>query len=103
MLAGGRAIGSAPLGGIGLGLRSELEFRRGMIAGAAANARTAIEIARSHAFLPALPLTIAWITQALIERGELVEAERELELCGMAVQVPDHMSFTPILLCRAMV
>jgi DNA-binding CsgD family transcriptional regulator len=103
MHAGARAIGSAPLEGISLGLRSELAFRRGMIAGAAADARTAIEIARAHAFLPAAPLTISWITQALIERGELEEAERELELSGMAVQVPDHLSFTPILLCRAMV
>jgi ATP/maltotriose-dependent transcriptional regulator MalT len=103
MLAGTRAIGSAPFEGASLGLRSELEFRRGMVAGAAADARTAIEVARAHAFVPALPLTVAWIVQALIERGELVEAERELEMCGMAVQVPDRMSFTPILLCRAMV
>ena len=80
MLAGARAIGSAPLEAASLGLRSELEFRRGMIAGAAADARTAIEIARAHAFIPAMPLTISWITQALIERGELAEAERELEL-----------------------
>jgi DNA-binding CsgD family transcriptional regulator len=103
MLAGARAIGSAPFEGICLGLRSELEFRRGMIAGASADARTAIEIARAHDFVPAVPLTIAWITQALTERGELEEAERELELYGMAVQVPDHMSFTPILFSRAMV
>jgi DNA-binding CsgD family transcriptional regulator len=103
MLAGARAIGSAPLEAISLGLRSELAFRRGMIAGAAADAKTAIEIARAHAFVPAVPLTISWITQALTERGELEEAERELELSGMAVQVPDHLSFTPILFCRAMV
>jgi ATP/maltotriose-dependent transcriptional regulator MalT len=74
-----------------------------MIADAAADARTAIEIARAHGFLLVMPLTIAWITQALIERGDLAEAERELELCGMAAQVPDHLTFTPILLCRAMV
>jgi DNA-binding CsgD family transcriptional regulator len=103
MVAGARAIGSTPLEGASLGLRSELEFRRGMIAGATADARTAVEIARSHGFLRALPLTIAWITQALIERGELEQAARELELCGMAVEVPDEMSFTPILFCRAMV
>ncbi len=103
MLAGSRAIGSTPLEGASLGLRSEVEFRRGMIARAAADARTAIEIARSHDIVPGLPLTIAWITQALIERGEPEEAERELELSGVAVHVPDHMSFTPILLCRAMV
>jgi DNA-binding CsgD family transcriptional regulator len=103
MLAGAREIGSAPFEGASLGLRSDLEFRRGMVAGAAADARTAIEIAQAHAFVPALPMTISWITQALIERGELAEAERELETCGMAVQVPDHMSYTPILLCRATV
>jgi DNA-binding CsgD family transcriptional regulator len=102
-LAGAKAIGSAPIEGASLGIRSELELRRGLIAGAAADARTAIEIARAHSFIPALPMTISWITQALVERGEMDEARRELELCGMAVQVPDHMSFTPILLCRAMV
>jgi DNA-binding CsgD family transcriptional regulator len=102
-LAGARALGSAPLEGVGLGLRSELRFRRGMIADAAADARTAVEIARAHGFLLVMPLTIAWITQALIERGDLAEAERELALSGMAVQVPDHLTFTPILLCRAMV
>jgi DNA-binding CsgD family transcriptional regulator len=102
MLAGARAIGSTPLEGASLALRSDAEFRRGMIAGAAANARTAIEIARSHDFVPAMPLTIAWITQALIERGDLTEATHELELSGMTVQVPDHMSYTPILYCRAM-
>jgi DNA-binding CsgD family transcriptional regulator len=103
MLAGARTIGSTPLEGISLGLRSELEFRRGMIAGAAADARTAIEIARTHGFLPAVPLVISWITQASIERGELKEAKRELERCGMAVEVPDQLSFTPILLWRARV
>jgi DNA-binding CsgD family transcriptional regulator len=103
MIAGARAIGSAPLEGASLGLRSELEFRRGVISGASADARTAIEIARSHAFVPALPLVIAWITQALVERGELVEAARELKIGGMEVEVPDHMSFTPILYSRAMV
>jgi DNA-binding CsgD family transcriptional regulator len=103
MLAGARAIGSSPLEGISLGLRSELQFRRGMIAESSADARTAIEIARAHAFIPTAPLTIAWITQALTERGELKEAERELELCGMVAEVPDHLSFTPILLSRAMI
>jgi DNA-binding CsgD family transcriptional regulator len=103
MLAGARAIGSVPLEGYSLGLRSELEFRRGKIAGAATDARTAIEIMRTLGSLPALPLTIAWIAQALIERDELVEAERELEQCGMTVEVPDQMWFTPILHCRAMV
>jgi DNA-binding CsgD family transcriptional regulator len=103
MIAGARAIGSAPLEGASLGLRSELEFRRGMIASASADARTAIEIARSHALVPAMPLVTAWITQALVERGELAEAALELEISGMAIKVPDHMSFTPILHCRAMV
>jgi DNA-binding CsgD family transcriptional regulator len=102
MLAGARTIGSAPFEAASLGLRAEIEFRRGRIASAAADARTAIEIARSHDFVPALPLTIAWITQALVERDEIEDAERELELSGMSVQVPDVMSFTPILACRAM-
>jgi DNA-binding CsgD family transcriptional regulator len=102
MLTGARAIGSAPFEGASFGLRSELEFRRGMIAAAAADARSAIEFARSHGFVPALPLTIQWIVQALIERGDLAEAERELELSGMAVEVPDRMTLTPILYCRAM-
>jgi DNA-binding CsgD family transcriptional regulator len=103
MIAGARAIGSAPHEVASLGLRSELEFRRGMIASASADARTAIEIARSHGIVPALPLLIAWISQALVERGELAEAARELEVSGMAVEVPDQMSSTPILYCRAMV
>jgi DNA-binding CsgD family transcriptional regulator len=46
---------------------------------------------------------IAWITQALVERGELAEAAHELEVSGMAVEVPDHMSSTPVLYSRAMV
>jgi DNA-binding CsgD family transcriptional regulator/tetratricopeptide (TPR) repeat protein len=101
ILQGARAIGAAPFEAASLGLRSELLFRRGDIAGAAADARTAIDFARAHDFVAAMPLPIAWITQALTERGELEDAERELEDSGMAAQVPDHMSFTPILLCRA--
>jgi DNA-binding CsgD family transcriptional regulator len=46
-------------------------------------------------------MTVAWIIQALIERGELEEAARELEMSEMTADVPDHLSFTPILLCRA--
>ena len=103
LLAGSRAIGSAPFEAMSLGLRSELAFRRGMVADAAADAKTAIEIARAHDFVPAVPLAISWITQALTERGELEEAERELDLSAMTGQVPDHMSYTPVLLSRAMV
>jgi DNA-binding CsgD family transcriptional regulator len=103
MLAGARAIGSVPLEGACLGLRSELEFRRGAIAHAVTDARTATEVMRKLGALPALPMAIAWITQALAERGELAEAHVELERCGTAVEVPDHMSYTPILYSRAMI
>jgi DNA-binding CsgD family transcriptional regulator len=101
MLAGARALGAAPLEAITVGLRSELEFRRGMIADAATDARTAIEVARTHAFLPAVPLMIWWIVKALIERGELDAAEHELELSGMTAEVPDQLSWTSVLHCRA--
>jgi DNA-binding CsgD family transcriptional regulator len=101
MVAGARALGSAPLEAITVGLRSGLEFRRGMIGDAAADARTAIEIARAHDFLPAVPLMIWWVVQALTERGELDAAERELELSGITTDVPDQLSWTSVLYCRS--
>src|SRR4029453_15922732 len=47
-LSGARAIGSPPFEAMSLGLRSELSFRRGLISAAAADAKTAIDIARAH-------------------------------------------------------
>jgi DNA-binding CsgD family transcriptional regulator len=102
MLEGARALGSASHEAITLGLRSGLEFRRGEITDAAADARTAIEVARAHDFLPAIPLMIWWMVQALTERGELDAAEHELELSGMTAEVPDQLSWTSVLYARAM-
>ena len=100
-LAGATALGSAPLEAGTLGLRAELALRRGQVADAAADARTAVDIARAHHFRQAWPMYTYYIVETAVERGDLDEAERELELSGLAEEVPDTMWSHPVLLPRA--
>jgi tetratricopeptide (TPR) repeat protein len=58
--------------------RSSLHYRTGELAEAEADARLALEATRSVSLDWYLPFATAMLLQALVERGELEEAEREL-------------------------
>jgi DNA-binding CsgD family transcriptional regulator len=96
-----RAAGSTPILMVAMGYRADLELRRGQVADALVDASTAIELGRQHGFLPAWPYPVQWIADALVERGELDAAQRELQLAGLDADIPDDVLYTPILASRA--
>jgi tetratricopeptide (TPR) repeat protein len=100
-IADARAHGS----GLGFGLascfRSNVCYRRGLVADAEADARNALAVASHDGLEASLPLAIAFLMDALIERGELGEAEETLERSGLGAEFPDLIAFNPLLFSRA--
>ena len=82
------------------GLRSQLALRRGDVAEACEEARAGVAFTREHRIAAALPLTTAWLIDALIEAGELEEADAELSASGLAAELSAHFWFTPARLSR---
>jgi ATP/maltotriose-dependent transcriptional regulator MalT len=100
-IADARAHGS----GLGFGLascfRSNVCFRRGLVADAEADARNALAVASHDGLEASLPLAIAFLIDALIERGQLAEAEETLERSGFGAELPELIAFNPLLVSRA--
>jgi DNA-binding CsgD family transcriptional regulator len=100
-IADARAHGS----GLGFGLascfRSNVCYRRGLVADAEADARHALAVASHDGLEASLPLAIAFLIDALIERGELNEAEETLDRSGLGAELPDLIAFNPLLVSRA--
>src|SRR5204862_6080798 len=86
--AKGRADGSATVLAQAAYLRSSVAYWRGEIAQAEAEARSAVEGARRGGFIAAVPPFVAVYLDALVERGELVEADEELTRSGAAGPLP---------------
>ncbi len=82
------------------GQRSLIAYRRGDVAGAAGQATTSLELCREHGLVIGLPLATSYLVNPLIERGELGEAEREIEAGGFAGELPDHYWVTPLRFTR---
>jgi DNA-binding CsgD family transcriptional regulator/tetratricopeptide (TPR) repeat protein len=76
--------------------RSNVRYRQGHLAEAAADANTALDATehRGH------PLAVAFLADALVEQGQLSEAERALAEAGMLGDLPEIMSFQPPLYSR---
>jgi DNA-binding CsgD family transcriptional regulator len=62
-----------------LAFRAELDLRMGELASAEVDARTLIEIATDLGWTGGQGFATAWLGEALVERGQLDEAERLLE------------------------
>lgn len=74
---------------LGTAFRGRLAQARGDVAGAEADLRSAAELIRVHtADVRALPTVLAWLLDALVERGEPAAAERELAAVGLGAEIP---------------
>jgi DNA-binding CsgD family transcriptional regulator/Flp pilus assembly protein TadD len=79
MIADSRRRGSVMGYAAASAWRSAIELRRGLIAPAEADARSAIELASAHSLHFIAPHTYSFLGEALIEQGELQQAEMLLE------------------------
>jgi DNA-binding CsgD family transcriptional regulator len=82
-------------------VRAHIAHRRGDTAAAVDDGRRAAELSRQHGVALAIPLLTAWLVEALVDRGEHDEAERELAESGLAGEIGDHYWFTPARFARA--
>jgi hypothetical protein len=64
-------------------MRGYAAFRRGALAVAEVEIRSAVEVARLGGFLPVFSFYLALLLDVLIERGEVQEAEHELVTSGL--------------------
>ncbi len=80
---------------------AQLAYQRGDVAAASAEARTHLEMSREHEWTILVPVYTAWLVDALIERGELTEADEQLMAGGLAGELPDHYWVTPVRFSRA--
>jgi len=95
-----RARGSAlDLGGA-LAFRAELHLLIGDLANAEVDARTVLEIASGSGGHIAEAFAVTWLTEALVERGELDEAESVLERAASAAEATRVYATAQLLLAR---
>lgn len=100
MVATATARGSITALSGGWSLRAYVALRSGDLRSAHADASQAVETARLHSFVWAVPFFIGWLVDVLIEHDELEAAQRELELSGMAGELPDGYWTGPVLFSR---
>jgi DNA-binding CsgD family transcriptional regulator len=81
--------------------RSHIAWRLGSIAEAEADARAALELPEIRDAQVGLPFAISGLIDALIERGELDEAERALVESGITGPLPELLHVTFVLDSRA--
>jgi DNA-binding CsgD family transcriptional regulator len=100
-LAGASRKGSLLMFSFASVYRSHVEWRLGSIAGAEADARAALELTEVREAEVGLPFAVSGLIDALIERGELDEAERLLVESGIAGPLPELLHLTFVLDSRA--
>jgi DNA-binding NarL/FixJ family response regulator len=81
--------------------RAQTFYRRGEVRRAEADARAAIEVADAEGWGLGIPAARAFLVYALVERGELEEAEETLAALGE--DIPDVVMFDPVLDARGRV
>ena len=91
LLADARARGSVMGFVNGIGTRALTFLRAGALADAEADARAAVALTREHGIFLVEPFVVAYLACALLERGELAEAEALVD----EVTVPDGFRSLP--------
>ena len=99
-VADARAHGSALGFGLACCFRSNVCYRRGMLLEAEADARNALTVAADHGLGASLPLAIAFLAEALTDRGALDEAAETLERGWKAIDDPDAVALNVLLASR---
>ena len=82
-------------------LRAYVEWLRGEVARAEADAAAALESARRGGYLAGVPVFIAIHLDTLVERDELDAADSSLEELGLAGPLPDNYWWTALTVSRA--
>jgi len=98
-LADARARGSLMGMGLTLSFRSHLAYRRGSVPDAESDARASLEIADASGYAFG-PMALAFLLDALIERGELGEATEAVALRGFTGEIPCHFMADYLLFSR---
>jgi DNA-binding CsgD family transcriptional regulator len=100
-IAAARSRGAINGTRLALGFRAYARKRRGRIAESEADARLALELSAHEPADPVRPFKIAQLTDALIERGELTEAERLVSNNELAYYDRDSKLFQPLACSQA--
>jgi DNA-binding CsgD family transcriptional regulator len=84
------------------GVRCQLLARQGALVEAEADARACAELSLPQGWFVMAPVTLGYVLEVLIDRGELGDAQELLERSGMAARLPDHdLLFDPVVHARA--
>ena len=102
MLADAQARGSIPAEAFVTAHRAWASWRRGSVARAEADARTGLELLIAHDIALGRQFALAGLIAALVERGELDEAESALRDGGHDGTIPPGMASNSLLEARGM-
>lgn len=80
--------------------RAQIALRRGALLEAEAEARGAVDAAAASGLVPAMPFAAISLAEALVERGELDEAEGVIESHGWSGTLRDCIVLTSVLFTR---
>ncbi|MET0510135.1 MAG: AAA family ATPase [Thermoleophilaceae bacterium] len=100
-LAEARARASIPAVAYVTDRRGWVLLRRGAVAQAEADARTALELLTSHGIPLGIPFALALLIETLIESGEPEAAERELRSSGLGPEIPPTITGNFLLEARS--
>ena len=100
LLGKARAAGSLADSMVALAFRSILEYRRGRVLRAEDDGRANLETTAFARWVPSVAAG-AYLIHALVERGELDQAQSVLEALGATGDLPPNVMFSRLLLARA--
>lgn len=101
-LADARARASIPALAFLLAHRSRLWLRRGALAQAEADARSALELLNAHDIRLGNRFAMAVLISVLVERGEIEEAERTLASSALGQDIPPGLAANDLLEARGL-
>jgi DNA-binding CsgD family transcriptional regulator len=101
-LADARARGSIPAQAFVIEFRGWVCLRRGDVAGAETDARTALELLTAHDIHLGRAFALGLLIEALIEEGEVEEAEVALRTSGLGDDIPPGMAINDLLEARGL-
>ncbi len=102
MLAEARAEASIPALAFATEFRGWVSLRRGALAEAKEDARTALELLTTMDIELGRAFALALLIQALIEEGEVEEAERALRTSGVGDDIPPGLATNDLLEARGL-
>ncbi len=102
MLADAETRASIPAQAFVLVHRGWVSLRRGAMAPAEADARTALELLTAHDIQLGTRFALALLIEALIEGGEIDAAERQLRESGFGADIPPGMASNALLEARSL-